>query len=67
MDLIQYFNNRIKIFTIFDVKLAQGAGIFSALIVVKIFPEIMSLHIGWFIGLSILFTLRPVYALYFKK
>ncbi len=67
MDPIQYFNNRIKKFTIFDVKLAQGAAIFFALIVVKIFPEIMSLHMGWFIGLSILFALRPVYALYVKK
>lgn len=67
MDPIQYFNNRIKKFTIFDVKLAQGAAIFFALIVVKIFPEIMSLHIGWFIGLSILFALRPGYALFIKK
>ena len=67
MDFIQYFNHRIKKFSIFDVKLAQGATIFFALIVVKIFPEIMSLHIGWFIGLSILFVLRPAYALFIKK
>ncbi len=67
MEPIQYFNNRIKKFTIFDVKLAQGAAIFFALIVVKIFPEIMSLHIGWFIGLSIHFGLRPGYALFIKK
>ena len=67
MDPIQYFNNRIKKFTIFDVKLAQGASIFFALIVVKIFPEIMDLHIGWFIGLTILFALRPLYTLYIKQ
>ncbi len=67
MDPIQYFNNRIKKFTIFDVKLVQLAAIFFALIVVKIFPEIMNLHIGWFIGLCILFAVRPVYTLYFKK
>ncbi len=67
MEPIQYFNNRIKKFTIFDVKLAQGAAIFFALIVVKIFPEIMRLHIEWFIGLSILFSLRPGYALFIKK
>ncbi len=66
MDLIQYFNNRVKNFTIFDVKLAQIAAIFFALIIVKIFPEIMSLNIGWFIGLSLLFALRPVYALFIK-
>lgn len=67
MEPIQYFNNRVKKFTIFDVKLAQGAAIFFALIVVKIFPEIMRLHIEWFIGLSILFSLRPGYALFIKK
>ncbi len=67
MDPIQYFNNRIKKITIFDLKLFQWAAIFFALIVVKAFPEIMSLHIGWFIGLSIIFALRPVYALFIKK
>ncbi|MCJ7579015.1 MAG: hypothetical protein MUP98_00600 [Candidatus Aminicenantes bacterium] len=67
MNPIQYFNNRIKKFTIFDLKLAQGAAFFFALILVKIFPEIMSLHIGWFIGLIILFALRPVYVLFIKN
>ncbi|MCJ7583018.1 MAG: hypothetical protein MUP98_21075 [Candidatus Aminicenantes bacterium] len=67
MNPIQYFNNRIKKFTIFDLKLAQGAALFFVLILVKIFPEIMSLHIGWFIGLSILFALRPAYVLFIKK
>ena len=67
MDPIQYFNDRVKKFTIFDVKLAQGAAMFVALIVVKIFPEIMNLHVGWFIGLCILFALRPLYAMYIKK
>ncbi len=67
MSLIQFFNERVKKFSIFDVKLAQGAAIFVALVVVKLFPQIMDIHICWFISLAILCALRPVYVMFLKK
>ena len=60
-------NDRIKKLTLLDLKLAQGIGIFAALIIAKLIPEIMNVPIGWFIALMILCTLRPLYVLFFKK
>jgi hypothetical protein len=55
---------RIKRFGVLDVKLAQGAAIFLALTIVKLFPQIMNLSVWWFVGLCVLCALRPV-ALFF--
>jgi hypothetical protein len=66
MLVYDYFNRRVQKLNIFDVKLAQGAAIFFALIIVKIIPEIMTLSVWWFIALLILFGIRPVYAFFTK-
>jgi threonine/homoserine efflux transporter RhtA len=66
MIMLDYMNRRVQKLNIFDVKLAQGAAIFFALIIVKIIPEIMTLSVWWFIALLILFVIRPVYAFFIK-
>lgn len=67
MSMIDYWNRKVRKFTIFDVKLAQGAAMAFVLIIVKFFPQIMSLSIWWFVGLALVCTLRPVYAMWFKE
>ena len=67
MVVIEYFNERLKKFSIFDVKLAQGAAIFLALTIVKVFPQIMEIHVSWFVALTILCALRPLYVMFLKK
>jgi hypothetical protein len=52
---------------ILDTKLAQGASMFFALIVVKLIPQIMDANIFWFILLTILCAVRPVYTFFLKK
>ncbi len=66
MALIRWMNERIKLFTIFDVKLVQLAAICFALIIVKLFPQIMELNVWWFILLAIFSAIRPIYVMFLK-
>ena len=63
---IDYWNRRVARFTIFDVKLAQGAAMAFVLIIVKFFPRIMSLSIWWFVGFAVLCALRPAYVMWIQ-
>ncbi len=67
ISMIDYWNRKVKKFTIFDVKLVQGAAMAFALIIVKLFPQIMSLSIWWFVAFAVVCALRPVYAMWFKE
>ena len=66
MRVIDYWNRKVEKFTIFDVKLAQGAAMAFVLIIAKLFPQIMTLSIWWFVALAIICALRPAYAMYIK-
>ena len=63
---IDYWNRKVAKFTIFDVKLAQGAAMAFMLIIVKFFPQIMGLSVWWFVAFAILCALRPVYIFWIK-
>jgi hypothetical protein len=67
MHLIDFFNERVKKLTIFDVKLVQISAMGVILIIVKLIPYIMTINIWWFIALSVICAIRPMYAFYFKK
>ena len=66
MGFIDYMNQRVRKASIFDVKSAQGAAMFLALIIAKLVPGIMTISIWWFVGLLILCVIRPVYVFWFK-
>jgi len=67
MGILKYMNERVKKFSILDVKLAQGIGIFAAFILVKLMPEIMDINIWWFVVLLVICAIRPVYVFFIKK
>jgi hypothetical protein len=67
MSVLEYLNQRIKKFSIFDEKLAQAAAIFFALIIVKLYPPIMEINIWWFVVLLIICAIKPLYVFYIKK
>jgi len=67
MKFIDFFNNRVKRLTIFDIKLIQLTAIFVALIIVKIFPCIMDISIWWFVVLLLISSVRPMYLFFIKK
>jgi hypothetical protein len=67
MGILENMNQRVKKFSLIDVKLAQGVAMFFALIIAKLIPDIMDLSIWWFVGLAILCAIKPLYVFYIKK
>jgi hypothetical protein len=67
MGLLEDMDKRVKKFGIIDVKLAQGAAMFVALIVAKLIPQIMDLSIWWFVGLLIICAIKPFNVFWFKE
>ncbi|RKX22457.1 MAG: hypothetical protein DRP45_11355 [Candidatus Zixiibacteriota bacterium] len=61
MNIFAVMTERVRRFTIFDVKLVQGAAIAFALIIVKLIPDIMELDILWFVVMAVVLALRPMY------
>ncbi len=67
MGLLDDMDKRVKGFGIIDVKLAQGAAMFFALIIAKLIPDIMDLSIWWFVGLLVLCAIKPFYVFWFEQ
>lgn len=67
MNLMTWMNDRTKRFTVFDIKLVQGAAMCVILIVVKLIPQIMTISVWWFVALAIVLAIRPLYLMYFSK
>ena len=67
MRILENMNERVKKFSIFDVKLVQGAAMFVALIIAKLIPRIMDINIWWFIILLVICAIKPFYVFLIKK
>ena len=67
MELLEDMNQRVRKFSIIDVKLAQGAAMFFALIIAKLIPDIMDLSIWWFVALLVVCAIRPFYVFWFVE
>ncbi len=67
MKIISYFNQRLKFFTIWDIKLVQLAAMFVLIVLIKFIPQITSLNIWWYVAGCILTAIRPVYVMFEKK
>ncbi|UCG56313.1 MAG: hypothetical protein JSU70_15775 [Phycisphaerales bacterium] len=60
-------NQRVRKFSIVDVKLAQGAAMFLVLIIAKLIPQIMNISIWWFAALLVLCAIKPFYMFWIKR
>ncbi|MFB0524103.1 MAG: hypothetical protein ACETVZ_01080 [Phycisphaerae bacterium] len=67
MGLLEYMDQRVKRFSLIDIKLAQGAAMFLALIVAKLIPQIMDISIWWFVVLLVLCAAKPFCVFWFEK
>lgn len=61
-----YFDERARRLGILDTKLSQAATICFALIVVKLYPRILSASIWWFVALAVIFAIKPLVTFYGK-
>jgi hypothetical protein len=64
--IITFFNNRVKRFTIFDIKLVQGSAMIVALIFAKYIPQLLDISVWWFIAALVIISARPMYLMYGK-
>jgi len=67
MGFLEDMGQRAKKFDIIDLKLAQGAAMFFALVIAKLIPDIMDLSIWWFVGLLVLCAIKPIYVFWIRK
>lgn len=59
-----YFDRRARRLGILDTKLGQVAAISFALVIVKLFPQIMSISIWWFVALAVVCAIKPCVTFY---
>jgi hypothetical protein len=67
MNIIEYFNSRVKMLNIYDIKLIQGTTILLTLIIVRLIPQLMNVDIRIYIVLLVLFLIRPLYVFFIRK
>jgi hypothetical protein len=67
MKIITFFNLRLKLFTIWDVKLSQLSAVFLTVLIIKLFPEILRIPYWCFIIAIVICAIRPLYVMFLKK
>jgi len=64
--VIDFFNERAKRLTIFDMKLVQGSAMIVALLFAKYVPELLDISIWWLLAALVVVSARPMYRFYLK-
>ena len=64
MELFNWMNERVKRFGIWEMKLAQAAAMCFALIIAKLFPQLMTISVWWFVLLAAVCAVRPIRVFY---
>jgi hypothetical protein len=64
MGFFSEMNERVKRFGILEMKLAQGAAMGFTLVLAKLFPEIMTISLWWFVLFALLCAIRPLCVFY---
>ena len=67
MGFRENMDQRVKRFGIVDVKLAQGAAMFVALIIAKLIPQIMDVSLWWFVVLLVGCAMKPAHVFWAKE
>ena len=67
MSWIDFWNRKVKQFTIWDLKLAQIWTAAWVLLIVKVFPQIMQLSVWWFVAIIVLCAPCLFYIVFLKE
>lgn len=67
MGFLEEMDKRVKMFGIIEMKLAQGAAMFFALVIAKLILQIMNINIWWFAVLLVLCAIKPFYVFWVKE
>lgn len=66
MNLKSFFDSKVKKMDGLDVGLIKWSCIAFGIIIVILFPTIAEVNVWWFIGISIILAIRPLYRVYLK-
>ena len=66
MNWMDFWDRKVKQFSIWDLELAQIWTAAWVLILIKIFPQIMQLNAWWFVAVLVLCLPRLVYLVFMK-
>lgn len=64
---IAFWDRKVRGWGIFEIKTAQGAAMGFTLVIVKLFPQILTLSVWWFVALLVVCSAPLHYTLWFKK
>ncbi len=64
---IGFWDRKVRGWGIFEVKMAQGASMGFTLVIVKLFPQILTLSVWWFVALLVVCSAPLHYTLWSKK
>ncbi|HHI87717.1 MAG TPA: hypothetical protein ENK03_02120 [Candidatus Cloacimonetes bacterium] len=67
MTIIDYFNKRMKLMNIFDMKLAQLASALLLWVAIKVFPVLTKVDYFWLVIPLVLIAIRLFYVFFVKK
>lgn len=65
--MFEGLNEKIKKLTVMDIGLVKGAVFFAAIIIAKIFPQLLNIPFLVLIILVIICSAKPVYEIWIKK
>ena len=63
---IDYWNQKVKMLTIFDLKLIQVGSMALILCVAKLLPQILKVRIWWYAAIMAVCAVRPLYVFWIK-
>ena len=65
--MMKYLNERIKTMTVWDMALVKWSVFFATIIIVKFFPQLLSINYAILLVLMVACMAKPIYKIWIKK
>ncbi|MFA5005772.1 MAG: hypothetical protein WC561_06600 [Candidatus Omnitrophota bacterium] len=65
--MFKKMNERVKKLTVVDIALVKWSVFVSAIIIVKLFPQLLQIRYSVLILLMVIFAAKPLYKFWFKQ
>lgn len=66
-ELIEFWNRKVSQFDIWDLKMVQVWTVAWVLLIVKLFPQILSISVWWFGGVILLCAPYVIYIVWLRE
>ncbi len=66
-DMFEKMNERVKNMTVMDIGLVKFSAFFFAIIIIKLFPQLLKINYAVLIALVLACGIKPLYQFWIKK